>query len=272
MMSHFTVAVFSRDGDIHSLLAPYSESLEVAPYIYEPREIVEKEFAEIRQVAEEDSETGERYRSEGVLDMDLKEFVRWYYGADTDEKGNVLTRYNPKSKWDWYQVGGRWQGMLLVRKGRSGEVGKPSFLGKAKEEIQPAPEGYMWVDSAQLKDVEWDMMKELRKERLRAAWDDAQKAYKENLEMGEEEKAAAGKIQLLTGVDVRLGKEEYVEQASSFSTFAVLDEEGEWHERGNMGWWGMVSNEDEDWDGTYWDKFIAGADGELYITIVDCHI
>jgi hypothetical protein len=68
-MSHFTVLVIVQDvasneqaaKAVEKLLAPYSEELEVAPYI---------------------NDDGEE------------------------------TTYNPLSKWDWYQIGGRWDGEM----------------------------------------------------------------------------------------------------------------------------------------------------------------
>lgn len=68
---------------------------------------------------------------------------------------------------------------------------------------------------------------------------------------------------------------EYIEKArcSAFSTFAVITEDGKWHERGEMGWFGMSHNEKEDYD---WDAqfkaCIEGLDGNTLISIYDCHI
>ena len=31
-----------------------------------------------------------------------------------NEDINVLTTYNPQSKWDWYEIGGRWSGLLIL--------------------------------------------------------------------------------------------------------------------------------------------------------------
>jgi len=59
-----------------------------------------------------------------------------------------------------------------------------------------------------------------------------------------------------------------------FSTYAVLTPDGEWHEPGQMGWWGMshASQEDEKlWDEAY-ENFLKEADPNWTITIVDCHI
>jgi hypothetical protein len=55
----------------------------------------------------------------------------------------------------------------------------------------------------------------------------------------------------------------------------VLTPDGEWHSPGEMGWFGLSSeSEDEghDWDVTYMEKFIYPTNPEWTITIVDCHI
>lgn len=35
-----------------------------------------------------------------------------------DEDGNLLSTYNPNSKWDWYTEGGRFSGSLITKNGR----------------------------------------------------------------------------------------------------------------------------------------------------------
>ena len=49
--------------------------------------------------------------------------------------------------------------------------------------------------------------------------------------------------------------------------------DSEWVERGEMGWWGMASNEMEkdDWSQAFYKMFRELPDDTL-ITIVDCHI
>lgn len=56
------------------------------------------------------------------------------------------------------------------------------------------------------------------------------------------------------------------------ATFAVLHD-GEWYEKGDMGWWGMVSGEksSEDWQAQF-DKIISSLDSEDEVTVVDVHI
>ena len=57
-----------------------------------------------------------------------------------------------------------------------------------------------------------------------------------------------------------------------FSTFAVLLPNGEWFEKGEMGWFACVSNKKEDWQAKYKERFINTANPEWILTIVDCHI
>lgn len=63
-----------------------------------------------------------------------------------------MTTYNPNSKWDWYQVGGRWTGFFKKKKGAKGKVMQipESLIGF----YQPAKRGY--ADVIKVKDVDWD--------------------------------------------------------------------------------------------------------------------
>lgn len=42
-----------------------------------------------------------------------EEAKKWGYGMDDDE--NLLSTYNPESKWDWYSEGGRWGAWLILK-------------------------------------------------------------------------------------------------------------------------------------------------------------
>jgi len=56
-----------------------------------------------------------------------------------------------------------------------------------------------------------------------------------------------------------------------FSTFSILSKEYGWIEEGEMGWFGISSNNDSDWVNTFQD-FILSLNPDEQITIVDCHI
>ena len=114
-MSHFTVLIIGED--IEGKLAPYDEGLEVTPYISLKREELERERKEMIEEAKNPPEGTSIDYSVYKEGMSLVEFVRLYHEQELDKEGDMLTTYNPDSKWDWYEIGGRWKGMLLGKKG-----------------------------------------------------------------------------------------------------------------------------------------------------------
>jgi hypothetical protein len=67
-----------------------------------------------------------------------------------------------------------------------------------------------------------------------------------------------------------LSKEDYVACMSAWSPYALLWE-GKWYGKGDMGWWGISSNEENQWTGTFKELW-AQIDGDEWVTVVDCHI
>ena len=69
-------------------------------------------------------------------------------------------------------------------------------------------------------------------------------------------------------------REIFIETArnSAISTYALV-KDGEWYERGTMGWFGISTNEQDE---STWNKFVNKTLDELpdntRITLVDCHI
>lgn len=108
-MSHFTVGVIvpaegEVDEHIEKLLAPYDENTQVAGYEQEYDVlwlIRSKEIAEKHHLTE--ASTVEDCFKAMVAEWGNEEAVYL-----RDGKTYHISTYNPKSKWDWYQVGGRW--------------------------------------------------------------------------------------------------------------------------------------------------------------------
>ena len=69
-------------------------------------------------------------------------------------------------------------------------------------------------------------------------------------------------------------REEYVEsrKAKMMVPLAFL-QNSQWYERGNMGWFGITSNEmnTDDWNKQFWDM-INSLKPDTKLTIIDCHI
>lgn len=268
-MSHFSVLVIGED--VEELLAPYDENECVEEYIDIYSEDVLKTFNEFyNKCLDKKSKDIELDTFEittlvhGPLDS-LKNpipawFKKWWLdwsGHTLDEDGNAISTYNKDSKWDWYQIGGRWAGTLpLKSNAKSGEVGNASWTF---ENENPYANGN--VDSALVKDIDWKRLDEEEAkycndhwERLKA--DPMFRDHYENL------------------VKRYKTKENYIKIHGHFTTYAVVDKNG-WYAKGDMGWWGMSSEtqeESDSFDKSFYDSFIKNLNPNERITIVDCHI
>jgi len=232
-MSHATVLVLTpqKPDDVDDLLSvamePYNEDKEVAPY-------TEKCFC-VGRIASNEAHAAEKpvfelqraayhakYPDVRPFEQSKEQRRDWKKICDESDarqreaekahplfdkvdptcedckgSGTVISTSNPKSKWDWYSVGGRWDKML------------PGERNEA-----PLSEIIEWIKTA----------------------------------VDEEGKPDA-------------------------RTFALMTS-GEWHERGQLGWFGCVSNESDDWD----TKYIAlcvdylAKNPNAYAIVVDYHI
>ena len=165
-MSHFVVYVFTKEDGrgVDELLAPYNEGIEYAPYIQYTRE---QAIAKVRKDIE-DYKNGlyakyladpEKYKEECAnkehIDYLENEFplkLNWtddecykdmtkYYDEDMiDENGNILSTYNPNAKWDWYSIGGRWDGNLITK---SGENANTEYINKIDWDKSGTPFAYI---------------------------------------------------------------------------------------------------------------------------------
>ena len=229
-MSHFSLAVLHEEGqDIDELLAPYSEELETEPRLtYTKAEAIQH----ARQNYEE-------YRNRPDEEC-------WAFMADgckTDADGNIYTTYNPQSKWDWYVVGGRWDGFLIV----NGEH----------------------VNTAHIGEIDFSPDEEAYKKALRF-WD-----VVVSHEPAEPDEDCFTFFNEDYYLDYYGDRETFARRQSGFMTHAVITPDGVWQERSEMGWFGF-SNETPkqgaDWDEHYLERFIKNTDPKLMMTIVDCHI
>lgn len=163
-------------------------------------------------------------------------FMRDYHGAEQEE-GIWGKRTNPNKKWDWWQVGGRWANIFIDWDGRSG-------------------------DSFQKRTLDPDAMANARRERRIKTWQQAEADMARGMNRQS--------LDFIYGIAPDMDKDTYLATDPGFTTFAILNE-GIWHEKGQMGWFAMVSNEDKLWKNKYADIFGVIPD-DHWITIVDCHI
>lgn len=220
-------------------LDPFYEGLKTPRYVeYTKQQLIEKERAEI--LGYKNSEMYRKFLSDPVayklackneahINYIENEFpkklqwtdgqlyahaIRYYEPEEIGADGEVYSERNPKSKWDWHQLGGRWAGSIVVKEGVDFNV--PNF-------------SWGWDETSKRK-----VLAERRA-------DSARKGDIANL--------------------------------AEISTFAVLMH-GEWHENGQMGWFGISHSEkmtEEEWKSKQQELLASLPDDEL-ISIYDCHI
>ena len=221
-MSHFCVYVFhDKNTSIDTLLAPYDENLVVEPYVeYNKEEAIAKVRKEIEdykngpyaEYIKNPEEYEKKYKcTKKYIEFLKNEFpkkINWTddqcyddmkedYDFDMiDKDGNLLSKYNPKSKWDWYEVGGRWCGGIPMKT-------------NTKLEIKSCNE-------CNVSQIDMDKIS---------------------------------------------------------PPYAYIDTNGNWYERGKMGWFGISTNDKDEksWDDEF-KKFINNQKKSTIVTLVDCHI
>lgn len=237
-MSHFTVAVFTNGNQtVEELLEPFYEGLEVESYVSTTKE---EALKEIKEYCDKNEKLKEEY-SKLSDEEKIKDLFGYRY---FDEYGNPLSTYNPNSKWDWYDIGGRWNNILKTKDGN-------------------------FVNSCLVKDLDLSPDKKEYDKNIRF-WELV--VEEQALKEGEEKPFNWYKKEYYLE---RYGtKENYAKIQSQLSTYAVLTPYGEWYEPGQMGWWGISgasTNDEKAWDENY-HKFFDEANPEWTVTIVDCHI
>lgn len=292
-MSHSTVLVIGEDPE--AMLAPYSEELEVEPYRkYEEEQSPRDHW--LMKVAREDGGLGD--------DCGWPEFAAFVNKRYDDEDPYLydeeldriyrMTTYNPKSRWDWYQLGGRWTGFFKLKQDARGQLGEPGLMtrsGKAG-----------WADSVRKGDIDFEGMRDAKAAEAAERHATAMRALRGTPPIVRWEKvreemfpgdidAARGYYHRQPGVialhDAKLWYDdpvedlcldhpdplaEHVAQARKGAglTFAVLNAGG-WHERGRMGWWGVVHDESDGWPDVAQALMDAAPDDALF-SVYDVHI
>lgn len=206
-MSHFPVLVLSRPSQsVDELLIPYMENCCAEPPV---------EFMEFY----EDEE----------CDVDERTGKRGYW-------------QNPNAKWDWWVIGGRFSGLLRMKRSRQ------------------------TCNTAEMRDVSTE-----RDERVyRTALNEFNRYL-----AGEKVESFYLTTYKREYVIDRYGSAEfYAREQSDFWFRAVVTPDGEWHEVGKMGWWGISSETGEqfrDWVEHFNERFV-GPYLDCIATVVDCHI
>ena len=300
-MSHFSVMVIGGDVDLQ--LQPFHE--------FECTGIDDEFVRDVDITAEVQAriENGQAESLEGALgwfeidgkvvthEDEVDRTCNHKYGFAIVQDGKLVKavrRTNPNKKWDWWQLGGRWAGFFKLKPGATGVRGKNGLLGSCNNE------GAGYADQVRKGDVDFDGMRDAagreageQFDRVHAViagrdWQSwkhlwnvvhkgdanaAREAYNTQPVVADLREADL----LGWGNDLeryRVTREQYVQRASAaaIATFAVL-KDGQWFERGRMGWWGTVSDEKdiETWAREF-GALIDSLPDDTLLTVVDCHI
>lgn len=201
------------------------------------------------------------------------------FGFEYDGKKQGYGYYcNPNTRWDWYQIGGRWPEMFLVRTDcKEYSEGERSWCN---EDAQlEAPEGYIWVSAARKKDIDWDAMRKWDHQKSVKAYE----KYKSMFLDGKLEEGFYGQIveDGIIFVDKYLyHKGETLE--NFLERFAVPDtwkyplgvndivDADNWWEQDDLSC-ALSDNRNSDWH-TSIDEYIDNVDDDMVLVGVDYHI
>jgi len=290
-MSHFTVLVIGDDVD--EIMSPFDETIKLAKYVeYTREELIAKSrqevedyknwiYAEYIADPEAYAQTHKSDQHIQYLEVDFpkrlqwtdqehyEEAIRWYEPEDIGINGEVYSTRNPQGYWDWYQIGGRWAGKIIVKPGTIFDT--PNFSWGWSEEENEKIMNTLRTDSALLKDIDFDAMQVddiknyTERYNLFKWWDNLTAEEKCRLWWTAEEIAFVEEWHSL---------EEYLNEymPHPLQAYAYIHN-GIWNARGKMGWWACS---DDKFTGSEWKKFFTGfiktLDPDTRITFVDCHV
>lgn len=217
-------------------------------------------------------------------DLD-REGAHKYGYAIVDSDGNILkaiNRTNPNKKWNWYEVGGRWSKTLVCKSGHRADYAKLhdiDFEAIRHTQAERAMRVYrtfqeVWETVAKLEVIVTD--------EDRAWWKSneyLQTAFPAIEDMKRWEKAdhRNENLPIMLGLDTiakmrfTSADDYYQQHYNDAPTYAFISPDGAWHGRGDMGWWGMDSNRNDDYPLLFW-RMIESIHPSATVFVVDCHI
>jgi hypothetical protein len=307
-MSHFTVLVIG--DNVEKQLAPYEEfecsgnNTEYIKDVDVTEEALASAKASLGKLATAKELLHEALECYGLtdkvvsdeLEIDKNGNHKFGYAIVKDgELIKMVNRTNPNSKWDWYVIGGRWNGFFKLKPNTQGLLGKPGIQHLNNNYVPPDGDR---ADQAHKGDIDFDAIKkeaiaDANKEYdlyvsvtnglpIHQSWETI-KHNNSDIESARSEYHKQPAIIALNKNDETKwfdadrflgGRKAYTDRASieSIRTFAVI-KDGKWYERGSMGWWGSISDEKDvdEWNQQYMELLNDLSDDTL-LTVVDCHI
>jgi len=168
---------------------------------------------------------------------DFETYIQEWHGCEEvdPETGKYGYWENPNCKWDWYVLGGRWSDFFKLKDGSR-------------------------VDKAIKSDIDFEGTVEDSVKEAKANWEEAKK------------EDDIGMRYFHYGISKGDSEESYIKDCSEITTFAFL-KDGEWYEKGEMGWFACVSNEKDpaQWSNDF-NKMLSDLPEDTLLSLYDCHI
>lgn len=264
-MSHFVIVVVGEDVD--GQLEPYSE------------QDYDDKYATFEDCTSEVEADWKQYPldllAEGGSDVEYKtieEYAEGYHGYKKNEEGSFGYLHNPNAQWDWYEVGGRWDGFFTDT-----DDNKVNQIAVKDLDIEGAR------DTAEAKARKDFAVWEAIFTRLGQpkSWDELRDS-EPNIDKARAKYHAQPSIKAFKEVDTwndpvteyGFDEEAYVadRRDSVFVPFAVV-KDGKWVGKGQMGWFGTSRDDktDEEWSKSFQD-LLTDLPPDTLLTAVDCHI
>lgn len=285
-MSHYTVLVPAADEEeLAEKLLPYYEygcsydmDERIKPWLEFRVEIAKDDvLAEVERLKQEYPDEYSSWKSPELI-------LQAAHGGEFNLNGDLGYWQNPNKKWDWYSIGGRWTGSLFMKSDENGVLapvheaiyeemaghGEPGLMTEPCSRIDR-------VDFAPAELIDWEAMREQAAERAAKRYDAYHSAKSEH---GDDNKALHSAL-CQAGYFLDKNEVEELESETRESLkekerqdalfFAFIDLDGKWHERGRMGWFAIVTDEQDSYPADFW-KFVESLPDEQRIYVVDCHI
>lgn len=279
-MSHFVGIVIG--SNYKEQLEPYNEHIEVEPYI-------------TSVVSDEDKESFLKFYIERGKITDTTSFESAYNRLGQDWNGmswrldssgvwNDWSTYNPKSKWDWYAIGGRWKNFFPLKNGGYSDQckkGKVDWERKITEVFNESKAYYELVASCfpdgeiPTIPMKWEELHEedinLKREIYRS-----QGAFKLLEKVQSDLFLSKEKVDAISFLSLESFQGHTVESYAklmadqSIVPFTLVKDEV-WMEKGEMGYWGISWDIKDDWNETFWKIWNEMPDDEI-VTAIDFHI
>jgi len=254
-MSHFYVGVVVKkqargeciEAEVARLLAPFDEKLDVTPY---------KKYEKPARMAE--------YYQMDPSDWEgLAKRMKDWTGCEGGVDGEGLfywSTYNPESKWDWYRIGGRWDGVIRGIDRPSKDDGF-NFGDEHQRLIHNV------VEVNALLPFIGPEIDDAAREKIRLKWD---------TELARME-GKYGPPENENDIQFHMGSKEpdydrHPDDRTPRALVYSLNGEPTWVEKGRMGWFGVSVGDIEHRDWANRVKAVLADFPDHLVVGVDCHI